>query len=491
MAEAHNVFALLENEASRAGLLDSQPNKRPFVLTRAGFAGIQRSAAVWTGDATSDFPALSDTLPMLLGLGLSGVPLVGSDVGGWQGGGSPELFARWIALGSVSPFVRAHVQSAAPAQEPWSFGEEVEDISRIHLSERYRLLPTFYSLMWEATQTGAPLLRPLLWHFQQDVESVSVDDQAMLGPWILVAPILEEGALTQSTFLPPGLWMEYHSGALYEGPATVETGATWQALPMFLRQGAIVPKAQLMQYSDEEPIDPLTLDLFPGPEATSFTLYEDDGQSMAYTTGAYAALTYTLQGTATGATLVAGPREGTFEPPGRRLVVRVRRVDQTPTGVTLDGVALPMLASVAALHAGGEGWVHDTADLALLVAFTDQDDITLSMAYDPTIADLAPPVPVQVQVHLPPGTPTDTPIHISTDANGWSQQALDWGPGPDMASGTVMVPRGDWWFYKYTRGNWSSVEKWPDCLEADNRYHFGKAWPVKEDTVSLWADLCL
>lgn len=128
--------------------------------------------------------------------------------------------------------------------------------------------------------------------------------------------------------------------------------------------------------------------------------------------------------------------------------------------------------------------------MALLVAFPDRAGFSLEMLYDSAITDLSPDVPVQVWVQLPVGTPTDTPIHISTAAIGWTQQALDWGPGEGVASGIVMVPRGAWWSYKYTRGDWSSVEKWPDCEEADNRYHFGRAWPIKEDTVAMWADLC-
>ena len=245
-------------------------------------------------------------------------------------------------------------------------------------------MPYLYSLMWEATQTGAPVLRPLLWHFPGDAASVGSDDQAMLGPWILAAPVLEEGALSQTTTLPPGRWMELRSGALYDGPGVVETNATWQALPLYVRQGAIVPKGPVMQHTGEA-LDPLTLDVFPADEATTFTLYEDDGATTAYQAGEWSTIPYTLQGSGTGATLSAGPREGAWTPPARQLVVRVRAVDVAPTGVTLDGVALGAVGGLADVAPGGSGWAFDGPDRAVLVTFPDGADWTLELTYDPTI----------------------------------------------------------------------------------------------------------
>jgi alpha-glucosidase len=112
------------------------------------------------------------------------------------------------------------------------------------------------------------------------------------------------------------------------------------------------------------------------------------------------------------------------------------------------------------------------------------------MDYDPSIDDPAPPVQMSFVVHLPPGTPTGMPIHIASSASGWTHQPIAWGPGPDTASGVIAVPRGQWLFYKYTRGDWATVEKWPGCQEATNRYELGAAHPVKEDTVWQWADQC-
>jgi alpha-glucosidase len=500
MAKVHNVYALAQNQATREGLLAAAPSRRPFLLTRAGYAGIQRHSAVWTGDAGSNFDALRDSLRILMGLGLSGVSFVGSDVGGWSGGGGAELFARWIALGSISPFFRAHVQTGAPDQEPWSFGAEVEDISRLHIRERYRLLPYLYSLTWEAFRSGTPALRPLVWEFQGDPSIETVDDQALLGPWVMAAPVLDMGASSRVVRFPAGRWLEYHSGALIQGPVDVTVPVTLQALPLYLREGAILPRGPVMSYSDQAPVDPLTLDVFPGAGITTFMLYEDAGDGQQYY-WEFHATDFTLVPTSSGVRLQMEAKCGigwTCGPQApRRLVVLVRRADMPPAAVTVDGQPLAPLPSYDSVWGADPGWFHDSNDLTLLVAFTvpaatspAKGQHVVDVAYDKTIADPAPPVKVPLKVTLPAGTPKTTPIHVATSAGGWVQQPLQWGGETDTAVGEVTVPRGQWFDYKYTRGSWESVEKWAGCLEATNRYAFGAAHPVKEDRVEAWADLC-
>ena len=490
MAQAHNIYALMENKATWEGWLKTVVNTRPFLLTRAGYAGIQRYAAVWTGDAASNFDSLADQVPMLMGLGLSGVAMVGSDVGGWEGNPGPELFARWLQLGSISPFFRTHVQTGTPDQEPWSYTLEVEEISRIAISQRYRLLPYFYSLLAESTLTGAPLLRPLVWEFPDDPQTWDLSYQAMLGPWLLYAPVLEPGKNEAEVYLPEGRWMEFHSAALYEGPDTVITNLKLQALPVYLREGAIVPMAQLMMYSDESPVDPLTLELFPGEKPTSFTLYEDDGVSLNHQQGASSSIVYTIQKTPGGARLTASPRTGSLVPPPRRLVLRLRPVDSDAAAVTLSGELLPQLDGQETFAQAPQGWHHDANDRSLWVTFNDHDNFQVEFHYNPAVSASIPDVLVPMQVEVPPGTPTGSPIHIATSAAGWAQQPLQWSDDFSFAFGQVAVARGQWFEYKYTRGGWDTVEKWSGCVEAENRYHFGKALPVKKDSVVIWSDQC-
>jgi alpha-glucosidase len=490
MAEVHNVYALAQARATYEGMRAVAPGRRPFLLTRAGYAGIQRYAAVWTGDTPSLWETLRETLPMMLGLGLSGVPFVGSDVGGYGGRATPELFARWIQLGAISPFFRVHTEHRGAQQEPWQFGVEVEDLSRAVIAERYRLLPYLYSLFHEAAMTGAPVLRPLFYEFPTDPGSETRDDQAMLGPWLLYAPVLEASATTRRIYLPPGRWFELSSGAIVDGPTTVEKTVTLAALPAFAREGAIVPRGPLLAYSDEAPLSPLFIEVYPGSRPTSFAHYEDDGDSFDHEQGAYSRVTYSLQKTAAGATLRASPSDGRFVPPARTLVVRVRRVDAGARGASLSGEALPAAASYDALVASGRGYWYDQRDLSLVVAFPDRPDFTLTLDYDPATPQPAPPVLVRFEVTVPAGTPTDRPICVATSANDWTHQPLAWSDRPNVAAGTVTLPRGDWFSYKYTRGDWTTVEKWTGCAEASNRYGLGAANPTRTDRVETWADWC-
>ncbi len=490
MAELHNVYALNEARATYEGMRAAVSDKRPFVLTRSGYAGIQRYAAMWTGDAPSSFATLQTTLPMLLGLGISGVPFVGSDVGGYSGGPSPELFARWMQVGSLSPFFRSHVETSAPPQEPWQFGTEVEDISRSVIEERYRLLPYLYSLFDEASRTGAPLLRPLFYEFPGEEAVVDVDDEAMLGPFLLVAPVLEEGATERKVVLPSGRWFEAASGSIVEGPTTVTVDLTLAALPTYVREGAILPKLDAAPTTASQSASPLYLDVYPGKVSSTFALYEDEGDGNAYKDGVFSRTTYTLTPTATGAALTIGVREGTYLPKARPLVIRVRRVDHGVTSLRKDGAELPSFVSYDAVLAAGAGYFYDTRDLSVVIVLPDTAGTVLDLDYDPTIDDPAPPVLMEFDVALPAGTPEDVPIHIATSANGWSHEPLAWGRVSGHATGLVSVPRGAWLYYKYTRGDWNTVEKWPGCVEATNRYAFGQGVKTKVDTVWDWADWC-
>jgi alpha-glucosidase len=441
MAAFHNTYALAQSQATYEAL--SGGDERPFVLSRAGYAGIQRYAAVWTGDTPSTWSGLSQTLPMLLGLGISGVPIVGSDVGGYSGHASAELYARWMALGSISPFSRAHVTSGVPGQEPWMFGDEVTELSRDLLVERYRLLPYFYSLADEASRTGAPILRPLIWEFPDDPRVELLDDQAMLGPSVLAAPILESGASTRSVYLPAGRWFELHSGAIFDGPTTIEVSAPLAALPLYVREGAILPSAG--------PDGELVLDVYPGAPST-FTLFEDRGRT-----------TIELAAEPDGARLAI-----MREAPGQRpLVVRVHRVDGTVTGV--DG-ALSFRSD----------------DRVLIARVADAAAIALRFRYDPAIVEPRPPATVTFEVRVPVDTPQT--IHIASSATGWTHEPLAW-VAPGLARGAITAPRGEWFDYKVTRGSWDTVEKLAGCAEATNRHRFGAAG-TRAITVATWRDRC-
>lgn len=272
MGALHNAYGLFEARATYEAIAARGPgtSDRPFVLSRAGYAGIQKYAAVWTGDTPSTWQGLAQTLPMMLGMGLSGVPMIGSDIGGYSGNATSELYARWLALGSISPFARAHVTSGVRGQEPWMFGDDMSDAARDLLGERYRLMPYLLSLAHEAAQTGAPILRPLVWEFPDDPATYDLADEAMLGPYLLVAPALTEGATTRSVYLPAGRWWEYGTDRVFDGPATIDVALRTPALPMFVRDGAIIPATDVVEIY--------------GTGAT-FTRFDDPGTTTISTAG--------------------------------------------------------------------------------------------------------------------------------------------------------------------------------------------------------------
>lgn len=285
----HNLYALLMAKATYEGALRSLPDRRPFILTRAGFAGEQRYTAVWTGDNVASEEHLAMSIRMVQGLNLSGVTFSGSDVGGFFDTPSPELFARWIEAGSLTPFFRTHTINGTPDQEPWSFGEYVEDISRKFISLRYRLIPYLYSLFHDATVTGVPIWRPLFWNDQRDDQTYdwAFQHQFFVGDKLLAAPVTQEEQYLQKVYLPEGRWVDWHTDSLYRGPATIIVDAPLDRLPMFLREGAIIPLRDVTQFVDETPIKLLTIDVFPSVKPNTFQFYEDDGKSFAYQNGEY------------------------------------------------------------------------------------------------------------------------------------------------------------------------------------------------------------
>jgi alpha-glucosidase len=339
----------------------------------------------------------------------------------------------------------------------------------------------------EASLDGAPLLRPLAWDFPADAAATG-DDEVLLGPWLLYAPVLAQGAQGRDIHLPAGRWFELRSGAVRDGPVTFPHTVTLAALPVFVREGALVPRIDPQPWVDHHAAEVLYLDAYPAAAPTSFTLYEDDGATPAWETGAYAETALTLQRTATGAVLAAA-RTGPFQPPARTVVVRVHRADHGLTGATLDGDELPRRASFDELVRTGNGCWYDPADLSIAVAFADQAQWTLTLVHDPALGDPRPPVPVSFDVTLPAGTP-DGPVYVASSVDDWASQTPLQRTAPDKAAGVLAVPRGEWFFFKFTRGDWTTVEKWPQCAEASNRYGFGAAHPVRSETVWAWRDQC-
>jgi alpha-glucosidase len=284
---AHNVYGFNMARACHDALRAQRPNERPFVITRAAYAGIQRYSMVWTGDNQSLWEQLAVSIPECLNLSLSGVPFCGPDVGGFGRDCTSELLTRWTQAGAFFPFFRNHTAMNTRRQEPWTFGKEVEDICRRYISLRYQLLPYLYNLFHEAAHDGTPIIRPLFWEFPDDTDGYTVDDQFLLGPSLLVAPVMKPGARQRAVYLPANSeWYDYWTKQKHTGGQYVTVPAPLDKLPLFVRAGSILPMTEPIEYADQKRSNGIILDVYPGKKTTGY-LYEDDGESFDHERDAY------------------------------------------------------------------------------------------------------------------------------------------------------------------------------------------------------------
>ncbi|MGA2590183.1 MAG: TIM-barrel domain-containing protein [Bryobacteraceae bacterium] len=348
-AENRNVFALNEARATYQGLERLRPNERPYVITRAAYAGIQRYSTMWTGDNTATWEAMALSIPMFETVGLSGEPFTGADVGGFIGRTDAELMTRWYEIGFLTPFCRNHAQRDSYDHEPWRFGTYHEDIIRKYLKLRYRLLPYLYTALEEAHRTGVPMFRPLLLNYQNDPNTLTIDDQFMVGDALLAAPILRPGLTGRLVYLPEGIWFDYWTGQQFVGGRTIHVEAPLETLPLFVRGGAIIPMGPEMNYVGEKAADPLTFTIYPDARGEArLSLYEDDGVSPAYRNGVFRRTTVSYQASGAGAEIDVSAPAGSYQPGARNLVFSIRPV---PFGqeASLDGNPVPWHKSADAI----------------------------------------------------------------------------------------------------------------------------------------------
>ena len=341
-AKNRNVFALLMARATYEGLERLRPNQRPYVITRAGYAGIQRYSTMWTGDTNSTWEALALNIPMFTTLGLSGEPFVGSDVGGFMGRGNGELLVRAYQISFLAPFCRNHKVIDGYDQEPWRFGKYYEDIIRKYLKLRYQLLPFLYNTLAEAHQTGTPLFRPLVLNYQDDRNTYNLDDEFMIGNDLLVAPVVKADVTRRLVYLPKGTWYDYWTNKKYEGGTTISADAPLESVPMFVRAGAIIPTGPELNYVGEKPVDPITFIIYPDDKGSaSLTLYEDDGVSPAYKQDGFRRTTVNAARAAAGYTVSVSAPNGSYNPGPRKFRFLIKSAGPTRNVITVadDGTA--------------------------------------------------------------------------------------------------------------------------------------------------------
>jgi alpha-glucosidase len=342
----HNRYDLLRQEAFALGEAQDRPEKRPFLLCRSGGPGMQRfGAACWSGDINNTFASLEAQSSLGLNMGLSGVPYWGTDIGGYYAvvPQTAELFVRWLQFGCFCPIFRAHGRNWR-MHVPWAYGAGMDAICRRILELRYQLMPYTYTLAFAAHLDGLPLMRPLVLNYPSDPNVWEMAAEFLWGDDILVAPVTRAGARHWPVYLPEGTWYDFWTSDVFEGPTAIEVPAPLEQLPLFVRAGAIMPLGAVVQHAEPGAPKELTLLVYPDKES-SFTLYDDDGESNAYLIGGYALTEFKCVTNARETIFrIEAPQGSMIVPPDRLYRIRIyssERPREVEIVTAAEGVSKP------------------------------------------------------------------------------------------------------------------------------------------------------
>jgi alpha-glucosidase len=279
-------------QATREGFLTARPDERPFLLARSAYTGSSRFTAVWTGDNFSSWHHLRTSIHCSLNLALSGIPFNGPDVPGFGGHADKDLAVAWYKAGCLFPFFRNHACAGTAEQEPWAFGPEALETIRHHVRLRYKLLPYFYQLWNDQEQHGTAVMRPLFHDFPNSdgMELDRIDDQFLIGPAIMQAPIVQQGQQTRFVTLPGnGRWMDANTGQFLVAGRTIHVTSSANSTPVYLREGSLLPMQPGVRTSNHSDLSDIELHVILGAgsqDEATLDYVADDGLSYAYQRGA-------------------------------------------------------------------------------------------------------------------------------------------------------------------------------------------------------------
>jgi alpha-glucosidase len=348
--EMHNLYGLLMAQTTYESLKELQPDDRPFVITRAAFSGVQRYSSVWTGDNSAKWEDVYLTMPMVMGLGLAGVPFAGFDIGGFNGSPNGEMYTRFLQIGIFMPFSRTHSAAGTESQEPWSYGPRYTAINKKLIELRYRLLPQLYTAFYQHTQNGAPIIRPLFLTNQNDPKTYNINDQFFVGDHLMVAPVYKEGRNDRELYLPEGKWYRMFTNKQFEGEQKISASAPLlpvyaeekntgerplTGIPMFVRAGAVLPMQQVQQYVGEKETQQMELNVYAGGSRES-QLYEDAGNGFDYKKGAYQLTIFNTNDSGSELTIDVS-RKGSYSKAVDKFNFQIHGISAEPKSVTADG----------------------------------------------------------------------------------------------------------------------------------------------------------
>jgi len=336
--KAHNVYGMQMARSTFEGVKQFSGNKRPLIITRSGFGGMQRYTSTWTGDNIASWEHLYLAHMQTLRLSISGVSFCGSDVGGFIDQPEGELFVRWIQMAIFHPFFRTHSSGDDGDQEPWSFGAKNTALVRDAISLRYRLLPYMYTCFYQYHRDGLPILKPVIFDSGK-TSDVEANDEAFLGDHLLYCPVFLKNARTREVYLPEGNWYDYENHKFYEGNRKHVVKSPLTKIPFFIREGAVIPTFPVMQYVGEKVVDEVILKVFfkKGGEESYF--YMDDQDGNQYKEGAFRYTKFITDGSLSNFSLVQFFNKG-YETTFTKYKVQLIGLSATELNIEVDGERL-------------------------------------------------------------------------------------------------------------------------------------------------------
>ena len=339
--KAHNVYGMQMARATYEGVKNFGFPNRPFVITRAGYAGTQRYSSAWTGDNISNWEHLWIANIQCQRLSLSGWSFVGSDIGGFTESPSGELYTRWLQMGVFHVFCRTHSAGDTGDQEPWSFGEPYTSIARKFINLRYQLLPYLYTTFWEHTLSGVPIIRSLVTHDSSDFETHNRMEEFSIGENILVCPIIQAGGEGRWMYLPKGEWFYYWTDELTVSQKEIWVDAGIDKIPMFIKAGSVIPKYPVLQYVGEKPIAYIELNVyFINGIKDNNQLYEDEGNGYNYSDGIFRHSIFVVKGSENTLTVEQQILQDLYLPDYKKYRVKLHGVNATISVATVDDIQL-------------------------------------------------------------------------------------------------------------------------------------------------------
>lgn len=379
------LMSTLMCKLSNDAVKEHDKDARPYSVCRSGSSGIQRYAQTWCGDNYTSWKSLKYNIPTITGMGLSGQPNEGADIGGFAGPApEEELFVRWVQQGIFQ--ARFSIHSASndnTVTEPWMFRDSA-DLIRDAILLRYRMEPYLYSCVYQASQTGAPIMRALVYEFQEDEHTYDNSFDFLFGRSLLVANVLEKGAVSRIVYLPRGCkWYDMNDNyRCYEGGQTIEVPVTLKTIPMFLREGGILALAdnQLMNM-EKDCVKDLHLVIAPAAGGSRFVLYDDDGKTNDFKKGVFRRTAIDVQGTDVVTVDFAG--EGNYRDTVETVTVEMIRKDRSPFWVSLDGQKLEHYLNRRKFEAAKSGWYYSQSRRAVLVKYGNPGkDARLTVSFE-------------------------------------------------------------------------------------------------------------